>query len=134
MKKQNLQSKSVRKGLGTTKVVFSLSTAPPNVGVTKEKHVFIIITRVFLHSTRSARVRSIALKVCSSTLESLSSCRMALSYGTRVTADMGMRSIVAACARVQMPSITALVCLIALPGNSYILLFIFHLLTAFLCQ
>jgi hypothetical protein len=42
MKKQNLQSKSVHKGLGTTKVVFLLSTAPPNVGFTKEKHAFII--------------------------------------------------------------------------------------------
>ena len=35
--KQNLQSKRFHKGLSTTKVVFLLSTAPPNVGFTKEK-------------------------------------------------------------------------------------------------
>ena len=34
----NLQSKSVRKGLGTTKVMFLLFTVPPNVGVTHEKN------------------------------------------------------------------------------------------------
>ena len=33
MKKQNLQSKGVCQGLGTTKVVFLFSTAPPNVGL-----------------------------------------------------------------------------------------------------
>jgi hypothetical protein len=33
----NLQSKSVHKSLDTTKFVFLLSAAPPNVGFTKEK-------------------------------------------------------------------------------------------------
>ena len=37
IKKQNLQSKSVHKGLGMTKLMFLLSMAPPHLGFTKEK-------------------------------------------------------------------------------------------------
>jgi hypothetical protein len=62
IKKQNLQSKSVHKGLGTTKVMFLLSTAPPNMAFTKENDKFIINTRVFSCAARSARARSIALR------------------------------------------------------------------------
>jgi hypothetical protein len=42
MKNKNLQLKNVHTGLRTTKVAFLLSTAPPNIGFTKEKCVFII--------------------------------------------------------------------------------------------
>jgi hypothetical protein len=44
MKNKHLQSKNIHKGLGMIKVVFLLSTAPPNVGFTKENDVFIIKT------------------------------------------------------------------------------------------
>ena len=52
MKKQNLQSKSIHKGLSTTKVMFLLFTAPPNVAFTKEKDYFILKTRVLSRADR----------------------------------------------------------------------------------
>jgi hypothetical protein len=59
IEKINLQSKSVCKDLGTTKVVFLLSTVPPNIGFTKEKHIFIIISGVFSRAAKLAQVCSI---------------------------------------------------------------------------
>jgi outer membrane lipoprotein-sorting protein len=63
MKNKHLQSKSVHKGLGTTKVVFLLSTTPRNVGFTKENDVFIIKkkTKIFSRATKSAQALSITL-------------------------------------------------------------------------
>jgi hypothetical protein len=54
IEKCNLKSKSVRKVLGTTKVVFLLSTAPPNVGLQVKRMLHIIIkkTRVSLPDQR----------------------------------------------------------------------------------
>ena len=93
MKKENLQSKSNWKGLGTTKVVFLLSTAPPKVGFTEEKHVFIIITRFFFvcwQISSSALDRT----QCARAHTSLQGpCGVALNDGARVSVDVGMRSI-----------------------------------------
>jgi hypothetical protein len=87
IKKQNLQSKSVHKGLATTKVVFLLSTAPPNMGFTKENDKFIIKTRVFSCAVKSARVHSIAPSAIDCTAIDLNPCARSQSvlqvpYGT----------------------------------------------------
>jgi hypothetical protein len=48
IKKRNLQSKSIQKGLGMTKVMFLLSMAPPHCPVTREKNaIYNKKTRVF---------------------------------------------------------------------------------------
>ena len=62
MKNKHLQSKSIHKGLSTTKVVFLLYMAPPNVGLQEKRKLYILKTRVFLHADRSSRVHSSALR------------------------------------------------------------------------
>ena len=53
--------KAFQKLINDSKVMFCALNGASNVGFSKEKHAFIIITRVFLHSARSAQVCSIAL-------------------------------------------------------------------------
>ena len=93
MKNKTYNQKAFAKGLGTTKVVFLLSPLPPNIGFSKEKHVFIIKTRFFLacwqisssalDRTQCARVRA-GLQ---------GPCGVALNDGARVLADVDMRLI-----------------------------------------
>jgi hypothetical protein len=58
IEKLNLQSRSVHKDLDTTKFVFLLSTAPPNIFQKKQNDKYIVKTRVFSRAARSSRVRS----------------------------------------------------------------------------
>jgi hypothetical protein len=60
IEKLNLQSRSVHKDLDTTKFVFLLSTAPPNILQKKQNDKYILKTRVFSRAARSSRVRLIA--------------------------------------------------------------------------
>jgi hypothetical protein len=56
IKKPNLQSKSIQKGLGMTKVMFLLSMAPPQCPVTREKNAIYNKKLGFLHYQISASV------------------------------------------------------------------------------
>jgi hypothetical protein len=58
IEKLNLQSRSVHKDLDTTKFMFLLFMAPPNILQKKQNDKYILKTRVFSRAARSSQVRS----------------------------------------------------------------------------
>ena len=107
--------------MNDSKVMFCALNGTSNVGFTKEKQAFIIITRVFSRAAKSARVRLIALSTldrtqCARERAGLQGpCGATLNDDVRVTVDVDMRPIVGLtldrrCARSHSQ------------GNSYILL------------